>query len=99
MQGTIYTKNSWEFQKIIVTKAIPGGNVMISLNLVAMFPKIPLELVKKAASNRWIKVQSHAKLDKKEFLKALDFIMNSTKFKLLTKVWYSSRFCYFSNVG
>ena len=40
-------KNSWEFQKIIVTKTIPDGHVMISLDVFAMFPNIPLELVKK----------------------------------------------------
>ena len=74
-------KNSWEFQKIIVTKTIPDGHVMISLDVVAIFPDIPLDLAKKAVSNRWIKVKSHTKLDKKEFLKGLDFIMNSTKFK------------------
>ena len=62
-------KNSWEFHKIIVTKTIPDGHVMISLDVVAMFPNIPLELVKKAVSNRWIKVKSHTKLDGKEFLK------------------------------
>ena len=66
-------KNSWEFRKIIVTKTIPDGHVMISLDVVAMFSKIPLDLVKKAVSNRWIKVKSHTKLDKKEFLKGLDF--------------------------
>ena len=74
-------KNSWEFQKIIVTKTIPDGHVMISLDVVAMFPNIPLELVKIAVSNRWIKVKSHTKLHEKEFLKGLDFIINSTKFK------------------
>ena len=50
---------------------------MISLDVVAMFPN----MVKNAVSNRWVKVKSHTKLDKKEFLKGLDFIMNSTKFK------------------
>ena len=44
-------KNSWEFQKIIVTKTIPDGHVMIFLDVVAMLPNIPLELVKKAVSN------------------------------------------------
>ena len=39
-------KNSWEFQKI--TNTIPDCHVMISLDLVAMFPNIPLELVKKS---------------------------------------------------
>ena len=62
---------------------------MISLDVFAMFPNIPLDLVKKAVLNRWIKVKSHTKLDKKEFLKGLDLIMNSTKFNL----------SYFSNVG
>ena len=83
-------KNSWEFQKIIVTKTIPDGHVMISLD-VAMFPNTPLDLVKKAVSSRWIKVKSHTKLDKKEFLKELDFIMNSTKFKFYGK-FYKQKF-------
>ena len=84
-------KNSWEFQKIIVTKTIPDGHVMISLDVLAMFPNILLDLVKKAVSNRWIKVKSHTKLDKKEFLKGLDFIMNSTKFKFSGK-FYKQKF-------
>ena len=39
--------NNWEFQNIIVTKTTPDGHVTISLDVVAMFPNIPLELVKK----------------------------------------------------
>ena len=73
-------KNNWEFQKIMIAKTISDGHVMISLDVVAMFPNIPLELVKKAVSNRFNKVKSHTKLDEKEFLKGLDFIMDSTKF-------------------
>ena len=74
-------KNNWGFQKIIVTKTIPDSHVMISSDVVAMFLNIPLELVKKAVSNRLIKLKSHTKLDEKKFLKGVDFIMNSTKFK------------------
>ena len=80
-------KNSWELQKIIVTKTIPNGHVMISLDVVAMFPNTPLDFVKNAVSNRWIKVNSDRKLDKKEFLKGLDFIMNYTKFKFNGKFY------------
>ena len=60
---------------------------MISLDVVAMFPNIPLELVKKAVSNIQIKVKSHTKLDEKEFLKGLDFIMNFTKFEFTGKFY------------
>ena len=84
-------KNSWEFQKNIATKSIPDGHVMISLDVVAMFPNIPLDLVKKAVSNRLIKVKSQTILDKKEFLKGLDFIMNSTKFEFNGK-FYKQKF-------
>ena len=81
-------KNSWEFQKIIVTKTIPNGHVMISLDVAAaMFPNILLDLAKKAVLNRWIRDKSHTKLDKKEFLKGLDFIMNSSKFKFNGKLY------------
>ena len=63
-----------------------------------MFPNIPLELVKKVVLNRWIKVKSHTKLDEKEFLQGLDFIMNYTKLKFNGKLYkqkfvYSNRFC------
>ena len=64
---------------------------MISLDVDAMFPNIPLDLVKKAVSNRWMKVKSHTKLNEKEFLKGLDFIMNSTKFKFNGK-FYKQKF-------
>ena len=65
LSNSNYTvKNSWEFQKIIVTKTIPDGHVMISLDIVAMFPNIPMDFVRKAVSNRWIKVKLHTELDK-----------------------------------
>ena len=64
---------------------------MISLDVVAMFPNILLELVKKAVSNRWIKVKSHKKLYEKEFFKGIDFIMNYTKFKFNGK-FYKQKF-------
>ena len=82
--------SSWEFQKIIITKTISDGHVMISLD-VAMFPNISLQLVKKAVTNRWINVKSHTKLDEKDFIKELNFIMNSTKFKFNGK-FYKQKF-------
>lgn len=84
-------KNSWEFQKIITTKKVPDDYVMISLDVVAMFPNIPLELVKKGISNRWDKIKFRTRLDKKEFLKGIDFIMNSTYFKFNGK-FYKQKF-------
>ena len=84
-------KNNWEFQKILVTKTIPDGNVMISSDVVAMFPNISFELVKKAVSKRWFKVESHTMLDEREFLKGLDFVMNSTKLKFNGKFHLKSK--------
>ena len=46
---------------------------MISLNVVAMFPNIPLDSVKKAVSNRWIKVKAHTKLDEKRVSQRIRF--------------------------
>ena len=61
-----------------------------------MFLNIPLELVKKAISDRWNKIQSRTKPDKKKFLKGLDFIMNSTKVQLNGK-FYKKKF--FASIG
>ena len=48
-------------------------------------------MVKKAVTNRWINVKSHTKLDEKDFIKELNFIMNSTKFKFNGK-FYKQKF-------
>ena len=39
-------KNTWEFQHNIVKKIIPDGHVMVSLDVVAMFPNISIKLFK-----------------------------------------------------
>ena len=36
---------------------------MVSLDIVAMLPSIPLDLVRKAISNRWDQIKSHKKVD------------------------------------
>ena len=64
---------------------------MVSLDVFVMFSNIPLELVKKTFSNRWIEVKSHTKLDEKEFFKGFNFIMYSTKFKFNGK-FYKQKF-------
>ena len=60
---------------------------MVSLDVVAMFLNIPLELVKEAISKRWEKIKLRTRLSKKEFLKGIDFIMNSTYFKFSGKFY------------
>ena len=64
---------------------------MSSLNVFAMFQNIHLELVKEAISKRWDKIKLHTRLNKKEFLKGMDFIMNSTYFKFNGK-FYKQKF-------
>ena len=49
-KSTHTVKNSWEFQNNIFTKSIPDGRVMVSLDVVSMFPNISLGLIKKAVS-------------------------------------------------
>ena len=90
-------KNSWKFQKIIATKTIPDGHVMISLDVVAMFSNIPLDLVKKAVLNRWIKVKSHTKLKiwKGLFLRGWDlyclFIFGMLMILYFVYLWISCK--------
>lgn len=74
-------KNSWEFKKIIIQKTVPDDYVMISLDVVAMFPNISLALVKKAILNRWDKIKTRTRLCQKDFIEGIEFIMNSTYFK------------------
>ena len=61
------TENNYEFKNIIIKKTIPSDYVMVSLGVVAMFPSIPLEWLKKAISNRLNQIKLHTKLDYKEF--------------------------------
>ena len=84
-------KNSWEIQNIIIKKIVPDDGIMVSLDVVAMFPNIPLELVKEAISTKSDKIKLRTRLNKKEFLKGIDFIMNSTYFKFNGK-FYKQKF-------
>ena len=45
-------KNSWKFRKNTFAKTIPDGHVIVSLDVAAMFPDMPLELVKTAVLDR-----------------------------------------------
>ena len=74
-----------------VEKIMPNGHVMVLLDTVVMLPNISLELVIKSVSYRWNQMKSHTKLDEREVLKGLNFIMNSIKFKFHGK-FYKQKF-------
>ena len=75
-------KNSVEFLEKIKNIKIPENYVMMSLDVVSMYPTIPLDLIKKGINNRWNEIKKYTDIPINEFLIGLDVLVNSTYFKI-----------------
>ena len=82
-----HIKNTWQFKESIQNLKIPPDHIMVSFDVVSMFPSIPLDLIKKSIISNWKEIEKHTKIPQKEFLKAIDFLINSTYFKFNNKFY------------
>jgi len=75
-----HVKNSFELFNTLLDKEIPENHLMLSLDVKSLFTNIPSELVIIAINNRWQHIEKATKITKKEFICAVQFILNSTFF-------------------
>ena len=80
-------KNSFEFLKKIKNVIVPQGYVMISLDVISMYPSIPLKLVNESVKNRWSEIEKYTKIPQTEFLSGLEFMVNMTYFSFNNKFY------------
>jgi len=75
-----HVKNSFWLFNTLIGKKIPEKHVLLSLDVKSLFTNIPFELIIEGIKDRWQYIQKETKISKKEFIIAIQFIINSTYF-------------------
>jgi len=75
-----HTTNSFEVYNSLSGKTIRDTDVLLSLDVTALFTNVPLDLAIDGISHRWIYIQQYTKIPKNEFLMAINFVLSSTYF-------------------
>jgi len=55
-------------------------DLLLSLDVTALFTNVPLNLAMDGISNRWVYIEQYTNIPKNEFLKAINFVLSSTYF-------------------
>ena len=80
-------KNSLDVVELIKNNIIPDDYELISLDVVAIFPSVPHNLVLEALDRNWIHLDSKIPLSKCEFLEGINFLHSSTYLEFNNKFY------------
>ncbi len=80
-------KNASELKEKLKKLKIPKGYVLVSLDVVSLFTKIPNDLVYQAVDKKWTKIRKFTKLPKDEFMLGLKMVMENCVFKYKDTVY------------
>ncbi|XP_011882019.1 PREDICTED: uncharacterized protein LOC105569853 [Vollenhovia emeryi] len=75
-----HIKDSWAFTKLIQNRRIEREEILLSLDVTALFNNIPKELVIKAIEKRWQEISQKTFFNLKQFLYATELVLSSTSF-------------------
>ncbi|GAB0087369.1 hypothetical protein DMENIID0001_016650 [Sergentomyia squamirostris] len=73
-------KNSYEFVERIRNTEVPPGYIMISLDIVALFPNIPRALALEIVIEQWNQIENHTSIGKELFLSMLKHCLDHSRF-------------------
>jgi len=72
--------NSFEIYNSLSGKIVRDTEVLLSLDVTALFTNVPLNLAMDGISNRWAHIKQFTDIPKNEFLMAIKFVLSSTYF-------------------
>ncbi|XP_024871861.1 uncharacterized protein LOC112454599, partial [Temnothorax curvispinosus] len=75
-----HIKDSWSFVREIKDIEINTDEVLVSLDVTALFTNIPKELVLRGIEKRWQDISGNTKLNLPQFLHAIELVLGSTSF-------------------
>ncbi|XP_071647563.1 uncharacterized protein [Temnothorax longispinosus] len=82
-----HIKDSWSFARFINNKEIKDDEILISLDVTALFTNIPKDLVLKGIEKRWNHISKKTDLNLPQFLHAIDLILSSTSFSFNGEIY------------
>lgn len=74
-------KNAFELKNALKNLKIPKGYILISLDVVSLFTKIPKELVYQCIRDKWDTIEPFTNLPMNEFLNGLELVMDNCVFQ------------------
>lgn len=81
-----YIRDGWSFVKITNECYIQYDELMVSLDVTALFTNIPKDLVLKGIEKRWNDISKSTTLSLPQFLYAIELILDSTSFSFKDKL-------------
>ncbi|XP_025266911.1 uncharacterized protein LOC112638816 [Camponotus floridanus] len=75
-----HIKDGWTFANYLKGKIIRDDEIMISLDVTALFTNIPKDLVVSAVTKRWNHIAPNTKFNLSQFLYVIEMILDSTSF-------------------
>ncbi|XP_071578645.1 uncharacterized protein [Temnothorax nylanderi] len=75
-----HIKDSWAFAEFINNREINNDEILISLDVTALFTNIPKDLVLRGIEKRWFHISKKTDLTLPQFLHAIDLVLSSTSF-------------------
>lgn len=73
-------KDGWTFANNLKDKSVDDDDLMISLDVAALFTNIPKDLVLSAVTKRWNYIALNTKFNLSQFLYAIETVLDSTSF-------------------
>jgi len=90
-EGTNAVVNSFKLVKELNGKILDSNCIFASLDVVSLFTNVPLENVYEGISNRWHLIERNTSIPKKEFVRVIKLILDSTYFSF-DKIIYKQIF-------
>lgn len=73
-----YVKNSFSLYDSFSNLKIGDTDVLVSLDVVSLFTKVPLDMALAGINNRWSYIEKRTTISKNEFMNLISFILSST---------------------
>lgn len=74
-------KNAYELKQAVANLKVPKNYILVSLDVVSLFTKIPKELVYQCVKDRWSSIEPFTKLPLDELLNGLKVVMENCVFQ------------------
>lgn len=73
-------KNSLDFKENMNNVRLPEGYILVSLDVISLFTKIPKEMVYEEINRQWFQIKKYTKIPKNEFMKGVKLVMENCTF-------------------
>lgn len=85
-------RNSQELKQKLIGNTINNGEIMVSFDVVSLFTNIPIHLAIKNIMDKWQLIKEHTNINKRLFLKILQFCLNENNYFICNNKIYQQSY-------